>query len=235
MVLVFLLSPVLILAQPKGFCERLSDFSSRVDQRIISRDAKLGEKRDEIAGRIEERRSERDGRLEEKRGKWDENRAEHFAKLEEKAQTDEQKQAVLVFVKAIEEAIKARRLAIDKAIEDFRRAVEEAKAARKTAVDGAVSNYKNAVKTAFEKAKTDCGQEGVDTETIRENLRIDLKTARENFIKERQEIEKLKTQMEGLIIAKREAIKKAIDEFKTALDQAKEDLKAAFPGEGNSK
>lgn len=237
-----ILVPVLILAQPrggkpedageggKGFCARISGISSKIDQRMANRDAKLEQKREQISNRIEIRRQERNAKLEQKRAKWDVNRVEHFAKLEEKAQTDEQKQAVITFTKAVSEAIAVRRAAIDTAIQEFREGVTEAKASRKASTDELVSDFRDAIKAAVEKAEADC-ESGIDPKTVRENLRNDLKEARENFVSAKQGIEKLGTQMALLITTKKEAIKKAIEDFKEALEQAKDDLKAAFPEE----
>lgn len=226
-----LLIPVLLLAQgnaEKGICARLSTLSLKIDERFANFDARLEAKRTETANRIETRQNEFDARLTEKRAKWDANRDEHFAKLEEKAQTDVQKQALLAFRETVTAAISARRAAIDTANQNFREGVQDAIASRKSAVDTATTTFRNSLKAAFDKANSDC-QAGVDPRTVRENLGTDLKAARDKFASDRQEIEKLKTPMETLINTRKEAIKKAIDDFKAAIEKAKTDFKAAFP------
>ncbi len=232
-----ILVPVLIFAghdnaeeKAKGYCARLSTLSSNIDQRIANRDSRLEAKRTEIANRIETRQGERDARILEKRAKWDANRAEHFAKLEERAQTDEQQQAVVAFKETINASIATRRAAIDEAIQDFREGVKEAIASHKLSVDTVVSTFRNSIQSAFGKATSDC-ENGVDPRTARENLRADLRAAREKLASDRQEIEKLKTPKETLIAARREAIKKAIEDFKSELESARADLKAVFPQE----
>jgi len=212
----------------KGFCNLISNLASKFDQRITDRETKLKEKRAEITNRIAERWDKRDEKLAEKRAKWDTNREEHFEKLEEKAETDEQKQAFLVFKQAVTAAIAARRAAINEAIDDFRRGVEQAKIDRKSAADALRNTFRNSIRAAFEKAKTDCDA-GVDAATIRTNFRAEVKAAKEKFESDRQELEKLQTSMETLINTRKGAIKKAIDDFKTTMETAKTDFKAAFP------
>lgn len=227
------MTPVLILAQPKensekerGFCARLSSISSKTGQRLADRDAKLEEKRNQIENRINEHRSGRNTRLEEKRIKWDTNRAEHFSMLEEKAQTDEGKQAVFIFIETISAAIAVRRAAVDRAIQNFREGIENIKASRMVSADTAISAFRNSIGTAYESAQSECDN-GEDQSTIRQNLRNQLRTARQNFVEAKQEIGNQKTQMETLITTKREATKAAIDEFKAILEQARADFKAA--------
>lgn len=229
------LVPVLILAQAdnanekaKGYCARLSVISSKIDQRITNRDARLEAKRIEIADRIEARQNERDARILEKRVKWDTNRAEHFAKMQEKAGTDEKKQAVVTFRETVTAAIAARRAAVDSAIQDFRQGISQAIASRKSSADAVVSTFQNSVQAAFKKAQSDCDND-VDPRTVRENLRADLKTARETLASDRQDIEKLQVSMESLIAVKREAVKTAIEDFKAVVEQARADFKTVLP------
>jgi len=214
----------------KGFCNSISNLASKYDQKVTDRETKLEEKRNEIQNRITNRWVERDAKLAEKRAKWDVNREEHFEKLEEKAGTDEQKQALLDFKQAVTAAITARRAAIDKAIEDFRQGVERAKIDRKSAADALGNTFRNSIQAAFQKAETDCDA-SVDPATIRTNFRAEVKATKEKFESDRQEMEKLQTSMEALINTRKETIKKAIDGFKTAMETAKADFEAALPGE----
>ena len=237
LMIVGFLTPILIYAQnanddrkAKAFCNIILDLASKFDQRITNRDTKLEEKRTDITERIADRWSKRDVKLAEKRAKWDTNRDEHFAKLEEKTGTDKQEQALLVFKQAVTDAIASRRLAIDAAIQAFRQDVEQAKTDRKTAVNELRNTFQNSIQATFEKAKTDCDA-GVAPATIRTNFRAEVKAAKDKFESDRQEIEKLQTTMEALINARKEAIKKAIDDFKAAMETARNDFKAVFPTE----
>ena len=232
LLLTVVLVPALILAQQKGsngFCNRVSKISSDTGQKFGNQNAKLEQKREQIKERIEERREERDQRYEEKKAKWDANRAEHFAKLDEKAGTDEQKEVTTEFQQAVVAAIIIRRDAVNAAIQEFRQGLEDAKLARKGSTDEATIAFRASSEAAIEKAKADCEAGIIDSKTVQETLRNELKAAKQEYISARQEIEKVDIDMEALITAKREAIEKAQDDFKQALEQAKIAFKADFP------
>jgi len=135
--------PALLFAQgtpaERGFCARVNEVDSLIDQRIVDREARLQEKSQERTNNLDERRNERDSRLLEYRIRRDENRQEHYDALEARAETDAQKQAVIEFKAAVEEAIAARKSAIDEAIQAFRTDIDQAIASRKSAVDAAVT------------------------------------------------------------------------------------------------
>lgn len=232
-----ILLPGLILAQTgeatetlRGFCGRLSDISSKIAQRMDEKEVRLEEKRTEILNNLETRRGERDAKLTEKRVEWDTKRTEVFAKLEERAGTDEQKQAVAVFVAAVQAAVAVRRASVDAAVQGFRGGLAEAMAARQAAVDGIVSAFRASTEAALQKASSDC-QAGVTPATVRENFRVELVAARNKFASDRQEIDKLRTSREALLTARREAIKEAVDAFQVVLEQARAALKASFSQE----
>lgn len=231
LLVIVVLTPILILAQQKeakGFCNRVSKISSDTGKGFGSNSAKLEQKRDRIRERIEERRQERDERYEEKKAKWDANRADHFAKLDEKAVTDEQKEITTDFQQAVVAAIRIRRDAVYAAIQEFRQGLDDAKIARKGSTDQAIIAFRVSSEAAIEKAKTDCEEEGVDPKAVQKTLRNELKAAKQEYIDARQEVEKVDIDMEALITAKREAIEEAQDDFKQALEQAKADFKADF-------
>ena len=238
---IVILAPVLILAQQKGnsngngsnaakgFCNRVSKISSDTGQRFGNSNAKLEQKRERIRERVEERRQERDQRYEQKREKWDDNRAEHFAKLDEKAGTNEQKRVALEFQEAVNAAIRARRDAVNAAIQQFRQGIEDAKIVRKGSTDEAITAFRASSEAAIENAQADCEEDGVDPKAVQQTLRNDIKAAKQEYISARQETEKIDIDMEALITAKREAIEEAQDVFKQALEDAKADFKADFP------
>ena len=110
-----ILAPVLILAQQNranGFCNRVSKISSDTGKGFGNNSAKLEQKRERITERIEEHREERDERYEEKKAKWDANRVEHFAKLDEEAGTEEQKRVTTEFQQAVTTAIRIDRKSV---------------------------------------------------------------------------------------------------------------------------
>ncbi|PJE69458.1 MAG: hypothetical protein COU98_01970 [Candidatus Staskawiczbacteria bacterium CG10_big_fil_rev_8_21_14_0_10_38_10] len=221
--------PNVILAQNgSNFCSRLSEFRTKVDQGIADREEKLNEKRNQILNRLEDRWDKRDNQLAEKRAKWDGNRDEHYAKLLERAKTEEQEQAVEKFKATIESAVVTRRTAVDAALVAFRQGLEQALTSRRTSVNGIIDIFKNSVASAFQKTEENCGS-NIEKAPIVKDLRASLKAAREKFNADRQEIEKLGPVMSNLVITRNQAIQKAFQDFRTVVEEARKELKIAFP------
>lgn len=228
---VSVLSPGLLFAQgtptPKGFCTKVDEIASRGDQAIADREAKIQASHKERQDNLAKRRSEQDARRSENRARQDKNRQEHYAKLEAQATTDAQKQAVAAFKATVERANAAKNTATDAATQEFRQSVEQTIASRKSAVDAAVGAFKSARTATVNKARSDCAT-GVDQGTVRETYRASMKAAQDNFKNDRQTIEKLGDSLEPIRAGQKQAVAKAIAEFKTAMEKARADLKAAF-------
>jgi len=236
------LIPILIFAQGKGgkpdeekgsgkgsaSCEAIENIYSKIEEKLTKRKGNLENKEENILNKVRERREERERKMEQRREKWDENRAEHFAKLEEKAGTDEQKQAVLNFVETIGEAVKARREAFDEAINDFREGLDGIHTGRTGILLKAMVEYKKAAQEAFEKAKADC-ENDVDIKTVRKSLQNDLKDVRNAYREDVKHFGGHGNDIYELNEVKKEIMNEAKDNFKETLDQALENLKTAFP------
>ena len=226
----FVLAPLLIFAQAKSAkaCEVITQIYSRIEQRLTQRETQLNEKIVEIGNKYAEKNQQRETILGQRREKWDENRQEQFAKLQEKAQTDSQKQAVIAFVKTITQAVKDRRAAFDKAISDFQKGLQAINKSRVGTLSKAVTDYKSSVKEAFDKADQSC-ESGIAIKTIRNNLREDLQGVRSQYQADIKKFQGNGAEIQKLVEAKKEAMNKAKDEFKVTLDQALAILKAAMP------
>lgn len=211
-----------------NFCANV-DKMTQLETRMIDNEGKIEQKREEQKKKIDDRWVERNTKRENNRNKWDENRDEFFAKLEGKATTDAQKQALLTFKEATTAAIAAHRMAIDSAIEAFRKGVEQAIASKKTNVDALVNAYRVEVQAAITKAKADCALTNPDAVAIRVAFQSRVKAAKEKFITDKKDIDKINDSLESLIDAKKQAVEKANNDFKAAIEKARNDLKAAFP------
>lgn len=231
-------SPALVLAQgtrgslpsvksTADICSKLSEYESKIDQSTGARLKNLSSVRDDRDKKVIGAREKRTQRLAENRIRWDENRKEQYAKMQEFAKDSLQKQAVAAFVRAIDDAISIRRAAIDKALNDFNAGFQQTKAANDSVVNTAITAYRNAIKAAFDRAKTDCAS-GIDQKTIRQNLQSDLKATRENFQQDKQSIQKPSATLESLVAARKAAIQKAVSDFQAAVEKARSDFKAAI-------
>lgn len=208
----------------KGFCDRTDNYSVKIMQRFTEREKRLEERAAERLNNLNNRRTERNDKLFKNRQESEKRLIEHFAELETRAETFEEKQALVKFKSSVEMAIATRKSAVDSAIQAFRSGVDQAITERKFAIDSAKVSFKNSTQAAFDKAKADCGNR-VAPVTIRETLAQNLRVAREKFEADRKAIEKMQENIQSLISTRKTAVEKATSDFKTAMEKAKEDLK----------
>lgn len=210
------------------FCEKISESSSKFTARFDEKTEKVRTRVDARLGNWDEKRSERDAKLAEIRTMRDENFEEHFKKLEERAQIEEQKKAVTDFETTVRKAVEVRRSAIDTAIKAFRTAADNLIGNRKNGLSDAAKTYQASVEAAFAKAKSDCSGEK-DPKTVRSELHASIQAARTKFNSDRQGVDKVGSQMQSLINTRQQAMEKAKADFKAAMEKARTELKKVFP------
>lgn len=209
-------------------CTQLSNQADQIIARLTEKLSNLEQKRTEVENNVQQRINERIANRTAKRAEWDATKAANWEKLRANAKTDEQKTAVEKFITAIQSAVKIKRDAIDKVISDFRAGIKAERAERKNQTDTALATYKDAITSIASQVKADCAA-GKDAKTIRENLRTEMKKARDAFQANRKPAEKFRADITPLKEAKKAELKKIIDTFQASIEAAKTELRAAFP------
>jgi len=226
-----LIAPVASFAQTTpsraAFCSRIDQIIAPIEQRMTDREGKLETRWQEIDANLAKREADRLARLSDYRNTRDDNRETQYAKLEAKATTDAQKQAVANFKATVEAAVVTRKAAVDSAISAVEQSVSQSIDARRAAVTTATNEFKSAKSAAIAKTKADCSA-GVDPQTIRETFRASMKAAQDKFKNDYQAIEKLKGSFESVRTTRQQEVKTAIADFKSTLEKAGTDLKATF-------
>lgn len=212
------------------FCDRVSDLVSKLTARFSERKEKIQTRAQNRFSQWEENQSERDAKLADFRVKRDAIIEEHFEKLEARAQTDKQKEAVAEFKKTVLAAVETRRDAIDVAIQAFRDGMKDIQDSRKNNLESEAGTYATAVQTALEKAQSDC-ENGATPSEVREALHAALESGKDKFENNKEELKDIKSQIETLIETRKTAIKKAIDDFKADMETARAELKENFPAD----
>lgn len=211
----------------KGICANVNKLSDEIGQKMINGQAKLERIKASSSIILADRQGKRDAQLAASRATWSAKRDIQFIKLERRASTTAEKAAVAAYKAAMTTAISAREAAVNKAIADYRTGLKEKMAVRQTALNAAITTYKNAADAAFAKAKLDCAS-STDYKVVNNALKAALKAAQDKFKADREAIEKLGPDVKALTETKKTAIEKAVSNFKTAADNAKVALKAAF-------
>ncbi len=210
-----------------NFCTIVNTWSTDVAGKIARARNTLTNRQNTLDERVDERRGKRDETLGEVRERHDDNRDSRYDRLEAKATTDAQKQAVATFRASMETAIAARRTAVDAARTAYWNGVNQLVSSRQAALNQLVETYTSALETALNTAKTECAG-GTEPATAREHFGAALRTANAAFAEGRKTLERFGPQVRTLAETRNTAIKKAMQDFRTAAEAARTILKAAF-------
>lgn len=209
-----------------GYCGRLGNMFSKIDQRMDNGNKGVEKRREEINNKIRERREEQEQKREERREKWDINREEHFNSILEKIAKGEQKEATSEIIEKIRQAVQDKRIALDNVMDDFHEAMDESRGDRNQNTNRIMNNYSNETKSVFALAENECNN-GINPKTIRENLKNRLKDAKNNFDGNISVAESMKEELSEIISTKKEAIKSVLDNFKAEIKEILSELESA--------
>jgi hypothetical protein len=204
-------------------CSRLSDLENKFIQKISQ-----GENSEDRFAQWKNNVTQHDSKLAELRAEWDANRNAQFSKLEEKATTEAQKKAVSDFETIVKDAIAKRRAAVDVALEAFRSGVKDLINSRTEGASTDKTALIDAIHAAFEAAKSNCSDNTKLTD-IKTILKKSIQAAREKFMADKKNTPKVGEGIQALIDARKEAVGKALADFKATMEKARTDLKKAFP------
>lgn len=208
-------------------CTKLTAAEAQIEQKLAERETKLADTRAAGEQKIAEQRANRDTKLAEARSKIDVARDAQLTNLEKRAKTDSEKQAIQTFKTALQNAVAARRDAIDAGDKIFRAGADQAYQAHKSAIDGAVSSYLVAVNAVIAKAKADCNNE-IPSGQVRTALKKGVQTETDKFRANRTAVSRLAKTLEPLIKTRNAAVTQAMQDYKTAATAARAELQKAF-------
>ncbi len=211
----------------KAFCANVDAFAQKINTKLTEKQTSYDEKKQERIDKINTKQSEREAALEKKRGEWDGKRLEAFTKVEVKATTDAQKQAVTVYENTVKQAVSTKRASVDSAISTFNTGVSSLITSRKSAVDGLIATFSASVTAATNLVKTECAG-GVSSADARAHLETAVKAARATLKSSVAALPKVKISIQQLATARKATVTTAESTFKTTVEQAKATLKVAF-------
>jgi len=207
-------------------CENITTRMESLKNRLAERRGKIVDRHQDRIDRLKGGRDERRENLNERRTNRDQEREERYATLEEHAETDAQKQAVETFKRTVEASVDVRQEAVDAALDAFYVGIGDAISDRDTALKTAAEKFEDALNAAIDKVKSDCAN-STDPQTIRQNLRTDIKDARD-ALKNTRQGNTVGDDVKVLAETRRAAVEKAFEDFRTALEDAQAELKKAF-------
>jgi hypothetical protein len=178
---------------------------------------------------LNEIRADRDRVRFEERNEREKNRLEHYAKIQARAGTEMEKNAISVFTKAVDAATVKRKTVYDGATTLFRKGINDAVASRNKDVDVAISAFKKKVESAIARAERDC-RSAVGSKQARSTYLSLLSDARTAFQDSIYSMKSLSVSVEALSVTKNASLIKAESDFVKAIDRAIAELRKTIPG-----
>lgn len=211
-----------------NFCASVKTLSAVPDE-IAATQKKYEASADTRLKALNDLRADRDRARFDERNTREKNRLEHYVKIEARAVTTAEKNAITAFTRTVDQAIVKRKTAYDTAAVSFRKGINDAIQARNTELEQAIGVFKKRVVSAIERAEKDC-RTMQDSKRARDTYLSLLRDARTAFQDAVLGLKNVNTSIDALSIQRNTALEKAEAEFVKAVDKAIIDLKKVFPG-----
>ncbi|HBO16491.1 MAG: Chromatin assembly factor-1 p180 subunit [Candidatus Moranbacteria bacterium GW2011_GWE2_35_2-] len=210
-------------------CDRMEELEGKIQTKLKTRSENRQQFRIESEKQLEAKLQEREDELTQRRQVRDQYRSEFYARLQERVNNQQQKDAVSEFKNVVENAVNTRREAVDDALDIFHDGVQQAVDSRKTSIDNLITEYgKNREQLTAEVRKF-CETSG-DAVKARQTLQNRLQQAREEFKVDQKEVSSVGDTVKELAQIKNEAIRKASEVFMSVLKDAQEKLQTELGG-----
>lgn len=215
------------LPNTEAFCSVLTDTKAKIETKVAEKEATVTTYLDTLPEELENERNGRDAKLEEARSEADQLRSEGYTRLMNRADGDNEEDAVEDYQKQAEEAVDDRREAIDAAIFEFRTGTDALIVKRKSAMQLARDAFKTSVTTALTKVETDCAN-GVPTATILSSFKTSLESTRTTLANDKKAAESMRGDMKKMADTRKASVAAALKTFQAELLAANAELEKAF-------
>ncbi|MBI3494431.1 hypothetical protein HY004_00395 [Candidatus Saccharibacteria bacterium] len=207
-------------------CQSINKLAANIQNQLTEKKSKIDSKRIDIYVKSTTRRETRDAELLSKRDDFDSKRQQNFEKLKSMAKTDEQTQAVEVYISAITKATQVRRDANDAAFATFRSDVDSLKKTAGQSTDANASATSASINQAISQAKADCAS-GQSADTVKQTLKTAIDAARQKSKISRESVTK-GDQLKAIVQKRNDALKANAETFRASTAAARDQLKNAF-------
>jgi hypothetical protein len=196
---------------------RVSNLSGKLSQAWTRQDQKIASQQQQVNQKIAADRQQADA-----------TRAADFTKLEAKATTSVQKQAVQTYENAVNGAVTVRRASFDSARKDFRAGLQNIIDTNRNTVSSQLDSFSGAVNTAITNAEASCSGTSTTAATIRTTFQSAMKSAQGTYRNDRSGDVKIGTQVQALVATRDAAFNAAEQAFQTTIASARQTLIQAF-------
>lgn len=220
----------------EALCSRIDNVVGRLEKYLDNDRIGLEERNRERVEEMKNTRASRDSELAERRETRNQSRNEFYEKLEKEAGDDSAKIAtVKKFKERVELAIKTRREAIDQARENMNKGIDQAIQNRESEMKRMRSEFGAEIEKNISEVKNSCSN-GVTSDELKDLLasfREDVKNSRNNYKNRIKEAKKVQSEIQKLREERKVAVKLAIENFKSSMKAAQEELRSAMGSQSN--
>ena len=211
----------------QNFCTKFDTLSQKFSADIKTKAGDLQGKIGTESQKAQANRLTADNTMKQDRAKGVQNRQVIYARLNSKAITDAQKQAVATFQTTLEAAVTAREAAVDAARTTYRQSFDQLVSQHQTTADTTLTTFQTAVQAAIAQASGQCAG-GVAPATVRDTFQAAMQAARSARQTGTGKTDSIATQLQQLAQTRNAAIQSALQTYQTAMQAAVGTLKVAF-------
>lgn len=208
-------------------CNRMDELSNKIEKNLSNKQQALDKRRNEQSKKIQNNHDNKTAEITKLRNQWDKNRSNHYDKLNEKATTQEQKDAIEQFKNAIESAVAKRRATFDQATQDYRDTIDYAINNKQNGIDQVVSIYKTNIGLAKDQLNQDCQQNKTDSE-IRSKFNKSIEEAKNALNGNVNGVDQIALQVNQAKQARASILNQSVQEFRSTVESAKLKLQTAL-------
>lgn len=208
------------------FCEKLPKLEKQMSGQgeVFSDEFKA--KKTEITELLKNLWADRDAKRLKIQSEAENKQSVYFTKIETKADTEIEKEAVYLYETNIKNALALRKTKTENSIDVYRKSVDTMWDNIKD--EDSIKNFNTSLKSNFSNTKSDCAESNRDEEKIRQNFLDRLVESKDKLKKEFNPNTFIKNQITIFQQTKNDSIEESEQEFKTTLEKEKEKLLEAF-------
>lgn len=210
------------------FCTNLSTDISNINSRMTSLESKVSQAWTQQDQKLMAEAQTVDQKVAADRQAADTQRQADFTKLEAKATTGSEQQAVQTYETTVNNAVSTRRAAYDAARQTFRSGLAADVTSRHSTVTDQSDTFQVSVNAAISTAQASCASDPSGGAAARTAFVASLKSAREAFEGDRSGDQKVKQQAQQLAATRDATFRSADQAFKASMQTARQTLDKAF-------
>lgn len=208
------------------FCEKLPKLEKQMSGQGEVFSDEFNAKKSEITELLKNLWADRDTKRLKIQSEAENKQSVYFAKIETKANSDIEKEAVSLYETNIKNALALRKTKTENSIDVYRKSVDTMWDNIKD--EDSIKNFNTSLKSNFANTKSDCAEDKKDEDKIKQKFLTDLVEAKDKLKKEFNPNTFIKNQISTFQQTKNNSIEESEQEFKSTLEKEKENLLKAF-------